>query len=301
MGSTDRTRRAQKLGAMAAAERRKRQSRWAVGAVVLVVLVLFALVAVKLTSGPRAASKHTTSASSEVLSAATSVPRSVFAAVGTGGVAPTSLRPLTKAPALTENGKPRVLYVGAEYCPYCAAERWAVVAALSRFGTFTGLGETTSSSTDVFPSTATLSFHGSSYSSRYLAFDGHEIESNQPQGNGYAPLDTLSASDQHLVNTYDAPPYVPAQSAGAIPFIDLGGRYLISGATYDPGVLQGRTHAQIARALSDPSSKIAQDVDGSANLITAALCRQTGDHPAAVCTAAGVRAADRALGQATTP
>ena len=40
---------------------------------------------------------------------------------------------------LTADGKPLVLYVGAEYCPYCAAERCAMVQALSRFGTFSNL------------------------------------------------------------------------------------------------------------------------------------------------------------------
>jgi hypothetical protein len=88
---------------------------------------------------------------------------------------------------LTANGKPLVVYVGAEYCPYCAAERWAAVIALSRFGTFSGLGQTHSSSTDVYPNTATLSFHGASYTSQYLQFQGVETQSNQPQGTGYAP------------------------------------------------------------------------------------------------------------------
>ncbi len=38
--------------------------------------------------------------------------------------------------------------MGAEYCPFCAAQRWAMVNAFSRFGTFTGLTTTHSSSTD---------------------------------------------------------------------------------------------------------------------------------------------------------
>jgi thiol-disulfide isomerase/thioredoxin len=69
---------------------------------------------------------------------------------------------------LNDNGKPLIVYIGAEYCPYCAAERWAAVIALSRFGTFTGLGQTHSSSSDVYPDTATLSFHGAVYASQYL-------------------------------------------------------------------------------------------------------------------------------------
>ena len=41
-----------------------------------------------------------------------------------------------------QDGKPLITYVGAEYCPYCAAERWALAVALSRFGTFSNLSAT---------------------------------------------------------------------------------------------------------------------------------------------------------------
>ncbi len=186
-----------------------------------------------------------------------------------------------------------MLYVGAEYCPYCATERWAVAVALSRFGTFTGLGQTTSSPSDVYRSTATLTFHGASYTSGYLSFTGKETQSNQAVGGGYATLDTLSAADQALFAKYNAPPYV--KSTGSIPFIDIGGRYLVSGASYDPQVLQGKTHEQIAAALSDPNSAIAKGADGTANLITAAICQTTNNKPAAVCQSRAVTTASAAL------
>ena len=66
---------------------------------------------------------------------------------------------------LTLNGKtPAMLYYGAEYCPFCAAERWAMTAALSRFGTWSGLKITASSHTDSTPATNTFSYHGASLS-----------------------------------------------------------------------------------------------------------------------------------------
>jgi hypothetical protein len=61
-----------------------------------------------------------------------------------------------------------------------------MVVALSRFGTFTDLGTTHSSSSDVYPNTATLSFHGASYRSDYIAFQGVKTHSNLRSGNGYA-------------------------------------------------------------------------------------------------------------------
>lgn len=227
---------------------------------------------------------------STVLSDVTGVPAAALDSVG-AGAATAYPKALTGQPALTAaDGKPRVLYVGAEYCPYCAAERWPMVVALSRFGTFSGLAQTASSSTDVFPSTATLSFHGASYSSSYLSFTGVETEDRQGKA-----LDTLTAADQKTFGTYDYPPYV-AGSNGAIPFVDLGGKYVVSGASYDPQVLHGLTHAQIASDLADPTSAVAKSVDGTANVITAALCNLTGGQPAAVCTSSGVTAATSKLG-----
>ncbi len=53
------------------------------------------------------------------------------------------------------------------------------------------------------------------------------MQSNVRSGNSYAALDTPTAAQQQLLQTYNAPPYVSADSAGAIPFIDFGNRYLV--------------------------------------------------------------------------
>jgi thiol-disulfide isomerase/thioredoxin len=259
---------------------------------VVVVVAVLAVVTLATGAGGPKSGEAASAAASSVVAQVASVPANVLDEVGVGTA---SAKPTTiTAPALTSGGKPEVLYIGAEYCPYCAAERWAVAVALSRFGTFTGLGETASSPSDVFPNTATLRFHGASYASDYLSFTGKEIQSNQVVNGKYAPLDTLSSTQQALFDKYDAPPYTT--SAGSIPFIDIGGRYLISGASYDAQVLQGKTQAQIAAALSDPNSAIAKAIDGTANLITAAVCQLTNGQPAAVCQSSGVTTATAALG-----
>ena len=98
-----------------------------------------------------------------------SVPASTLAAVGIGSSSTQALKPVT-GPLLTSGGKPEMLYIGAEWCPYCAAERWAMAVALKRFGTFTPLKGIHSSATDVYPNTATLTFFNSKYSSKYLVF-----------------------------------------------------------------------------------------------------------------------------------
>ena len=186
-----------------------------------------------------------------------------------------------------------MLYVGAEYCPFCAAERWPVVVALSRFGTWTGLGGTASAPRTSFPNTQTLSFHGAKFTSDYLTFAGFETQTNKQVDGQYAPLDTLPDADQKIFDTYNKPPYV--DSAGGIPFADIGGKYVTSGASFSPELLKGKSRAEIAAALSDPSSDIAKAVVANANVLTAAICEATGNKPAASAPSAGVKAGAAAL------
>lgn len=284
---------AAELAAQQRAERRRRLLL-AVGAVVVVVVVIGGLVAIRLAGGEKkTATGPTGSADTQLVNSLASVPAATFDAVGTDAVqgGPSAIT----APALTEGGKPKVLYIGAEFCPYCAAERWPVTVALSRFGTFSGLGTTHSAADDVNPNTPTLSFHGAKYTSQYLAFTGVETTTNEKVNGQYAPLDAPTAADQKTFDTYNKPPYV--QSAGSIPFVDLGGTFVAAGATYSPDLLAGKTQNEIADALKDASSPIAKAIDGSANLYTAALCKLTKNQPAAVCSTAAVTAATGKLGK----
>jgi hypothetical protein len=285
---------------------RRRRLLLAVGSIGVVVVLLVALVVAKAaglgSGGSRSGSDSTTSAqpaaaSTAVVKAVTGVPATTLDEVGAGDVQAVPRK--MDAPALTASGKPKVLYVGAEYCPFCAAQRWPVVVALSRFGTWAGLGQTTSASDDVYPDTATLSFHGATYSSDYLSFTGVETNGRTRVNGQYATLDKLTAADNKTFQTYDQPPYTTS-SAGSIPFLDLSGSFVSSGASFDPQLLAGMSHRQIAAALSDPTSPVAKAVDGSANVLTAALCEVTGQQPTAVCTAPGVTAAVKTLAQGNT-
>ena len=196
------TARQAKLAELRAQEARRRRQMSIVMAaigVVLVVIVGFIIAKVVTTSS---STPTTSPVSAKVVKAATNVPPSAFDKVDTGA-AQAAPQPISGNHSLTADGKPKVLYVGAEYCPYCATERWAVVAALSRFGTFSDLGTTRSSSTDVYANTATLSFHGASYSSRYLSFAGYETQDRQN-----LPLDQLPPEDKKVFQKFDFPPSV---------------------------------------------------------------------------------------------
>jgi thiol-disulfide isomerase/thioredoxin len=287
-----RVRAAEMRAAQARAARRRRVLA-ATGALGVVIVIVGGLVLAKLTSdgGTTTAAVKASALPAAELTDITSVPAATFDQVGATGVSTVPAK--IKAPALTANGKPKVLYVGAEYCPYCAAERWSMVVALSRFGTWSGLGATTSAAKDVFPNTPTLSFHGAKLTSDALTFAGVETETNKQVGGVYTALDSLSTADQRTFDTYNKPPYIA--QAGGIPFIDIGGTYVSSGASFSPQILAGKTRAQIASAISDPTSAIGKAVLGNANVLTAAICDATGAKPATVCTSPGVKAGAAAL------
>jgi hypothetical protein len=281
------------LAEMQRQQQRERRNRLlGLAAVVLAVVVIVGVAAVVAFNRNGGSGAKTTGASSKLIDTITTIPAATYDKVGAGTTS-NGPKSVSGATPLTENGKPRVLYVGAEYCPYCAAERWAMVTALARFGTFSGLGQTTSSHADVYPDTPTLSFHGSSFTSQYVAFKGYETQSNQVQGNTYAPLDKLSDADGKVFDTYDRPPYLPTN--GSIPFVDFGGKYLLQGASYSPQLLHGMTHQQVADAIADPTTDVSKSVLGTANAMTAAICRITDNKPAEVCTSSAVTAAQTDL------
>jgi thiol-disulfide isomerase/thioredoxin len=249
---------------------------------VVVIAIVVVLIVVKVNAKPtsKGASNGPTGATlSKLVDTVTSVPATTLDAVGAGSIT-SGLTAVSGEPELTSNGKPEMLYMGAEYCPYCAAERWAMVVALSRFGTFSGLHTVHSSSTDVNPNTPTFSFYKSTYTSKYLSFVPVEELSNIPNSStqGYTTLQTATAAQQALATKYD--------SAGSIPFIDIGNRYTEVGnlSPYGPGTLTGKNWTQIAAVLDDPSNAIAQGIDGSANYLTAAICKLTNNQPASACT-----------------
>jgi uncharacterized protein DUF929 len=280
----------------AAARGRSDRTAWIVAAIVIAIGGALVLVFASATHGKRSGFfKGVEPAPAALVAQVTSVPKSTIDRVGEGKFLGRLPRKVSGPPLRTAAGLPRVVYLGAEYCPYCATERWAMVQALARFGTFEGLKITTSAvttpngSAEIDPATATFSFRGATYTSRYLRFEAVEQKDNS-----YKTLDTPTAEQAHLAATYDIPPY--ASVAGSIPFIDFANRYVITGATYDAGVLQGKTHDQIAAALRDPATDIAQGSVGSANVITATICKLTANAPADVCNDAAVATIEHRLG-----
>jgi hypothetical protein len=284
-------RRAKIAAQRAAAQRTQRRNRMLIagGAIIAVIAVVVAFV---LLSGHSTHSAPPTSSGTSapptgseltrVIATTTTVPAATLNQVGAGQVSstPTSI----SGTPLTSGGKPEMLYMGAEYCPYCAAERWAMVVALSRFGTFSGLAAIRSAAMDgaghaePYPNTPTWTFVNAHFTSTYLTFTSVELNTNipDPSTGGYTTLQTPTAEQQALLTQYD--------TNGSIPFINYGNKYMSVGASYDPAVLKDLTWNQIATALHNPGSPVARAALGAANYMTAAICVLTGNQPASACT-----------------
>jgi hypothetical protein len=275
--------------AQAAAKKAETRRRVLVagGSAVAVVIIVVGLLLVKELTSHTAKVDATASSNQKIVKQITSVPATVLDKIGAGPAsganAVSPLKTIT-SPSLTSGGKPEMLYIGAEYCPYCAAERWSMVVALSRFGTFSDLSFIHSTSNDSYSNTSTLTFYKSSYTSKYLTFRPLETFTVDNKA-----LQTPSKAEAALLQKY---------GQGSFPFVDIDGKYIVSGAQYPPSVLGtsptqdpthfGLTWAQIGKDLQDPTSPVAQAIIGSANHITAAICNVTNDQPANVCKSTSV-------------
>jgi len=236
-------------------------------AIIAVLAVAVALVSIGLTATPARPVASESQASSAVVRQVTTVPAALLTRVSDRQAITPLQAVRTSGPPLTIGGKPAIVFVSEESCPFCAAERWSVAVALSHFGIWSHLGSTRSSATDVYPDTATLSFRTAAYQSRELTLRTTELADNAGR-----PLQAQTPLDTRLIDAFDVPPYVnSADQSGAVPFLDIANRYILAGAQYNPQVLTGLSAAQIASQLSNPSSPVAQAIDGSAQVIIAAI------------------------------
>jgi hypothetical protein len=258
-----------------AQHRRNRTIAWvSVAAVVVIVAVV---VAVGLTSGGSSGPPRQPAPAADVAKL-TSIPMSTL--TGAAGTVSNlyAAQPINDKP-LTSGGKPEMLYIGAEFCPICATERWPMLVALSHFGTFTGVKQTHSALRD--GDISTLSFYGSTFTSPYVSFVPVETTTNQPDGQGYKPLETPTKAEAALWQKYDP--------AGDIPFIDIGGKYLLETAQFPDTILSGLSFNTIVSEVGDNNNTVGAAVDAAATALVKYICTITDNQPAQTCQAvAGV-------------
>jgi len=278
-------------------------------AIGLVVVIVATLVIIKVVSGTPTTKGDGTFSPVDPTTFAelTGVPMSVFNSVGVNSavVQVSAPIPVSGQPPLTAQNSagatvPEIFYAGAEYCPYCAAQRWSTIIALSRFGTWANLGNMASYAHDTYPNTQTFTFVRATYKSKYIVFKSVEEYTNYLNAakTNYQLLQTPSKAQLALIEKYDTPKYIPGltKSDGApIPFITMDNKFLVSGASYSPDTLSNLTRTDIAAGLSDASSPVTDAIIASANYQTAAICSLTNNMPSNVCTSSGVLAAKKAM------
>jgi Domain of unknown function (DUF929) len=255
---------------------RRRRNRWIAGAAVVVVLaVVGALLATKAAGGGSggAPRKPLPPAAAAQL---TSVPLTTLLAAG--AKQPVTWPSSISQPSLTAGGKPEMLYIGAEFCPICATQRWPMVVALSHFGTFSNLQQTHSAVPD--GNIPTLSFYGSTFTSPYLTFTPVETTTNQPSGGYYKTLETPTAAQNALWQA-NSP-----NGAETFPFIDIGGKWLLQTSQFPATALEGKSFNDILGSVGNNNNTIGAAIDASAAVLIQKICTITGQKPAATCAAA---------------
>lgn len=211
------------------------------------------------------------------------VPAADLDAVGAGSLTVSPAQPIPGGAPQVVDGKPRVLYIGAEYCSFCGYTRWPLTIALERFGDFSGLSAAQApSNAGMIP---TVSYKDATYTSAYVTFKGYELKDAQGKD-----IETLTPEDDAIAKRYGMQGYpwlYWGTHTSGTPFLQP---FLQSGA------MPGKTGDSIAAKLSDTNSPEAQAILGAANVTTAQICALTGDQPGDVCSAPGVVAAKAVLG-----
>lgn len=171
---------------------------------------------------------------------------------------------------LISGGKPVFLFIGSEACPYCAAESWAIVSALSSVGSWEGLAPIISNATDSIPSVPGYTFANASLSSSSLVL--WEVELNTRSWAQYLqqPNQTELALWQKL------------DPNGIIPFILIGGMYLGLGTFINPSLEENAQWNAVYSSVQNETGQFALQVHSEAENITSVLAvihRATADAP----------------------
>ncbi|MEM2139651.1 DUF929 family protein [Nitrososphaera sp.] len=171
---------------------------------------------------------------------------------------------VTDQPLKRDGGKSLVYFMGAGFCPFCAAERWAIVKALERFGKWEGLVEDKSAGRDEkYLNVPTFSLARAKYSSSHVEFAGKETADRN-----FEPLQELGDSDFEILDMYN-----PDQM---IPFLLVDGQYMQVGAGFSPEMIQNMSHEQVRAELDKPDSAIGKAMRAEIDNITALVCKSIG-------------------------
>jgi hypothetical protein len=183
---------------------------------------------------------------------------------------------VSNQPLRRPSGKTLIFFMGAGFCPFCGSERWAIVSALTNFGSWEGLVETTSADHDEkYLNIPTVNFVAAKYTSEYLEFVGR-----QTADRNFEPLQELDERDYEILDTFN-----PNQM---IPFLLIDGQFMQVGSGYSPQLLEGMSHAKVKEGVQNPASILGRAIRIEADNITALICKSIGSK-ADACNIEGVK------------
>jgi hypothetical protein len=198
------------------------------------------------------------------VTAAENVPPTALAtaadnALANDRIAFSSVRSISNRPPLSAAGLPGLLLAGPDSCAACELESWAVVDALSQFGTFSDL-QLSQSAVTRRPLVRGITFRKASYGSPYVSFGIAKSSSGVP-----------------------------------LPSVDVANKYADVGSPTSPAAAGGLFWTTLAGSLSRPNTAVGQAIDGTAELLTAEICESTAGVPAEVCGTAAVQGYQKRL------
>ena len=156
------------------------------------------------------------------------------------------------ANALFINNMVSFVYVGGEFCPICAMERWAIVMALSNYGNFSSPSFYNSSEGNI----PTYDFTKISYSSSVVNFE--KVEVSDQQTHSLEPLTGIPAS---LYEKYNSNQYIP--------FICIGGTFIQigSGKSFNTASFSGLSSQQIESQIQSKNGPVYDQIQIESSII----------------------------------
>jgi len=219
----------------------------------------------------------------------------------------------TAVPLFVVNGKPSVIYLGSITCIWCAANRWSMALALSRFGNFTYLFKGYSAMQDGDAPTlywapthyaSTNVTFGSFYESDYVNF--LPIEESAPVSGGFS-LQPLSALQTYANKTdnlayIDAMKYVVSINSFAGTPYSIWGDYVAPGSdarafgnNSQSSDLLNMTHEELLQQIANPTSQLGWTEYAGADYYAAMICKSI-NNAAPVCGLKSIKAMESTLG-----
>lgn len=140
-------------------------------------------------------------------------------------------------PFKRDGNKVFVYYLGAGFCPWCAAERWSIVEALKYFGTWEELKpDKSAEKNEPFLNLPTYNFHGAKFKSDYVEFAGKEF-----QDRNFQDLEHFTDADNVIIDNYNM--------QGVIPFTFIADKYVRIGSGPKPQQLDGLSRDDVKNSL----------------------------------------------------